>query len=47
MGVMSLKDGSQEIARHMATTQFKMKDVYILCNVIEIFCQRKVIKTKR
>jgi hypothetical protein len=31
----------------MATFQLKMEDACSLCNVIEIFCQRKVTKTKR
>jgi hypothetical protein len=47
MGVVSLKGGSQEVVRPMATAQFKMEDVYIFCNVIEIFCLRKVTKTRR
>jgi hypothetical protein len=37
---------SQEVARLIATAQLKMEDVFILCNVIEIFLQRKVTKTK-
>jgi hypothetical protein len=31
----------------MATAQLKMKNVYSLYNVIEIFCQRKVTKIKK
>ncbi len=41
------RGGSQEIPRPMATTQLKMEDACRLCNVIEFFCQRKIIKTKR
>ncbi len=37
MDVMSLKGGSQEVTRPMAIAQFKMEDVCILYNVIEIF----------
>jgi len=31
----------------MAITQLKMEDDYILCNVIETFSQRKVIRAER
>jgi ribosomal protein L32 len=31
----------------MATTRLKMEDAYSLCNVIEIFCRKKITKTKR
>jgi hypothetical protein len=46
MGVVSLKGGSQEVVKLMATTQFKMEDVCNFCNVTENFCLRKVTKTK-
>jgi hypothetical protein len=37
MGGVSSMGGSWEMARPMATTQFKMEDACIICNVIEFF----------
>ncbi len=36
-----------EVTKLMATVRHKMKDAYILCNAIEIFWQKKIIKTER
>ncbi len=35
------------MARSKATTQFKTEDACIFCNVIKIFWQKKVTKTKK
>jgi len=37
MGGVTCRGGSQKMAKPMAVALFKMEDVYILCNVIEIF----------
>jgi hypothetical protein len=47
MGDVSWRGGSQEVAKPTTTIQLKMEDSCSLCNVIEIFCQKKVTKTKR
>ncbi len=47
MGNVSWRGGSREIIRPTATTQLKMEGACNLCNVIEIFCWRKITKTGR
>jgi hypothetical protein len=47
MGDVSWRGGSQEIVRHMTTAWLKIQGACSLCNMIETFCQRKIIKTKR
>jgi hypothetical protein len=44
---LSWGGGSQELTKPTTTTQLKMKDVCSLCNVIECFCWRKIIKIER
>jgi len=46
MGGAFSRGGSEEVARPTTTAQLQMEGVCILCNVIEIFLQRKVTKTK-
>jgi hypothetical protein len=41
------KGGNREITRPVVMTWFKIKDVCILSNVIEIFLWKKITKTKR
>jgi hypothetical protein len=47
MGDVSRRDGSREVVRLMAITQLKMKDACSLCNMIEIFCQKKSNQDKK
>jgi hypothetical protein len=47
MGGVFWRGGSWEIARSIAIAQLKMEDAYILCNIIEMFWSKKVIKTKK
>ncbi len=44
MGGVSWRGENQEIIKFMATAQFKMEDILIFYNVIEIFWRRKVTK---
>jgi len=44
MGDGSWRGGSWEVAKLTTTVQLKMEDSCIICNVIEIFCWRKVTK---
>jgi hypothetical protein len=37
IGGVSSRGGSQEVAKPMASTQLKMEDDCILCNMIETF----------
>ncbi len=37
MGGVPQRGGSREIAKPIVIAQLKMEDIYILCNVIEIF----------
>jgi hypothetical protein len=47
MGVVSLKGGSREVVRFMATAQFKMENICIFYNVIENFYPKKSNQNKR
>jgi hypothetical protein len=47
MGGVSWRGGSQEVAKPMAITQFKMEDTYIFCNVIEVFLQKRMTQVER
>ncbi len=47
MGGVPQRGGSREIAKPIVIAQLKMEDIYILCNVIEIFWWKKVTKTKK
>jgi hypothetical protein len=47
MGDVSWKGGTQGIARPTTIIRLKMQDAYSLCNVIELFCPKKVVKIKR
>jgi hypothetical protein len=46
MGGVFWKGGSQELVKPTTTTQLKMEDTCIFCNVIEFFWQKKVTKVK-
>ncbi len=41
MGGVCLSGGSWEVAKATVITRLKMKDAYILCNVIETFLMKK------
>jgi hypothetical protein len=47
MGGVSWRGGSREVVKFMATTQLKMEDACIFCNVIETFWRRKMTKVER
>jgi hypothetical protein len=38
---VSWRSGSQEVAKPMTTSQLKMEDACIFCNVIEFFLTKK------
>jgi hypothetical protein len=44
---VSWRGESQEVVKPMAIARLKIKDIYILCNMIETFWRRKVIKAER
>jgi len=47
MGGVFWRGESREVVRLIVTTQLEMEDVCILCNIIENFWWKKIIKTER